>query len=194
MTIDREAAAAGSARRTHATLREGTRQFLCGLGLEQADGLSRNEYRDLVLEWTREVGRAGDGAHSFPVESGGQNDPGGRIASSQTVAHSDLSLLVKMGVQFGLFGGAVHRLGTAKHHDLLKDNDSKNLQKQVNDLCGDLRPYASPWSLASASRMPCCVPRSGSASHPRWPRRRRPRSRTSASSGGRPWNRSARSA
>jgi acyl-CoA oxidase len=100
----------------HAALREATRQRLSALGLEKADGLPRDDYRDLVLQWTREVGRAGDGARSFPREHGGQDDPGGRIATFQTVGHSDLSLLVKMGVQFGLFGGAVHRLGTDKHH------------------------------------------------------------------------------
>ena len=100
----------------HAALREQTRALLCRLGLDRADGLARDDYRDLVLAWTREVGGAGDGARSFPVAYGGQNDPGGRIATFQTVGHSDLSLLVKMGVQFGLFGGAVHRLGTDKHH------------------------------------------------------------------------------
>ncbi len=129
MTIDEDAAAQLQAvlDGPHAALREETRQRLCSLGLDKADGLSRDDYRDLVLEWTREVGRAGDGARSFPVEYGGQDDPGGRIATFQTVGHSDLSLLVKMGVQFGLFGGAVHRLGTAKHHALLKDIGSLDL-------------------------------------------------------------------
>ena len=105
----------------HAALREDTRRRLCKLGLERADGLARDDYRDLVLEWVKEVGRSGDGARSFPVEAGGQDDPGGRIATFQTTGHADLSLLVKMGVQFGLFGGAVHRLGTERHHALLKD-------------------------------------------------------------------------
>ncbi|MCU1595855.1 MAG: acyl-CoA oxidase domain protein [Frankiales bacterium] len=100
----------------HAELREQTRVTLSQLGLDKAEGLSRDDYRDLVLEWTREVGRTGDGARSFPLAYGGQDDPGGRVATFQTVGHSDLSLLVKMGVQFGLFGGAVHRLGTDKHH------------------------------------------------------------------------------
>lgn len=100
----------------HAALREQTRRQLAALGLDRADGLPRDDYRDLVLAWTREVGRSGDGARSFPVEHGGQDDPGGRIATFQTLGHGDLSLLVKVGVQYGLFGGAVHRLGTAKHH------------------------------------------------------------------------------
>jgi acyl-CoA oxidase len=101
----------------HAVLREEARRRLATLGLEKADGLARDDYRDLVLDWTREVARSGDGARSFPVAQGGQDDPGGRIATFQTTGHSDLSLLVKMGVQFGLFGGAVHRLGTTKHHE-----------------------------------------------------------------------------
>jgi len=105
----------------HAALREDTRRRLSKIGLERADGLSRDEYRDLVLEWVREVGASGDGARSFPVAAGGQDDPGGRIATFQTTGHADLSLLVKMGVQFGLFGGAIHRLGTERHLALLKD-------------------------------------------------------------------------
>jgi acyl-CoA oxidase len=105
----------------HAALREDTRRRLSQLGLDKADGLSRDDYRDLVLDWVREVGASGDGARSFPFEAGGQDDPGGRIATFQTTGHSDLSLLVKMGVQFGLFGGAVHRLGTERHLALLKD-------------------------------------------------------------------------
>ena len=105
----------------HAALREDTRQRLCRIGLERADGLSREAYRDLVLDWLCEVGRSGDGARSFPPSVGGKDDPGGRIATFQTTGHSDLSLLVKMGVQFGLFGGAVHRLGTEKHLPLLRD-------------------------------------------------------------------------
>ena len=32
------------------------------------------------------------------------------------LGHLDLSLFVKAGVQFGLFGGAIANLGTARHH------------------------------------------------------------------------------
>jgi acyl-CoA oxidase len=111
----------------HAALREDTRRRLSRLGLERADGLSRDDYRDLVLSWVKEVGGSGDGARSFPASVGGQDDPGGRIATFQTTGHSDLSLLVKMGVQFGLFGGAVHRLGTERHLPLLRDIGTADL-------------------------------------------------------------------
>jgi acyl-CoA oxidase len=53
----------------------------------------------------------------FPKEYGGLDDTGGAIASFETQAWADLSLLVKSGVQFGLFGGAVRLLGTQRHHE-----------------------------------------------------------------------------
>lgn len=48
---------------------------------------------------------------AYPTALGGQDDPGERVGTFQTVGHSDLCLLVKRGVHFGLFGGSVHRLG-----------------------------------------------------------------------------------
>jgi acyl-CoA oxidase len=101
----------------NAVVRQQTRDALCGLGLEKADGLDREAYRDQVLDWLRELAGSGAGARSFPPQLGGSDDAAGSIASFQTLAHGDLSLLVKVGVQFGLFGGAVHRLGTARHHE-----------------------------------------------------------------------------
>ncbi len=61
---------------------------------------------------------ADDGAmrHGFPVEFGGQGDPGASVTAIEMLAFTDLSLMVKAGVQWGLFGGAVQSLGTARHH------------------------------------------------------------------------------
>ena len=112
----------------HADVRALAREHLTQLPLELADALDREAYRDQVLEWCRELGKSGAGARSFPVEYGGEGDPGGSIAAFQTLGHGDLSLLVKVGVQFGLFGGAVHRLGTERHHDAyLRDLASLDL-------------------------------------------------------------------
>jgi acyl-CoA oxidase len=55
-------------------------------------------------------------AIGFPVEYGGEGEVGKMVAGFETMAFGDLSLLVKCGVQFGLFGGAVLHLGTEKHH------------------------------------------------------------------------------
>ena len=48
----------------------------------------------------------------FPEEYGGGGDIGASVAAFETLAFGDLSVLVKVGVQFGLFGGAILQLGT----------------------------------------------------------------------------------
>lgn len=80
-------------------------------------GLARNAYRDQVLHWCRTLAEHGFGALSFPSRAGGQDDTPAFLASFETLAHHDLSLLVKYGVQFGLWGGSVMNLGTAHHHE-----------------------------------------------------------------------------
>ena len=53
----------------------------------------------------------------YPEQYGGQDAVGRSVAGFETLAYGDLSLLVKCGVQFGLFGGAVLHLGTERHHE-----------------------------------------------------------------------------
>ena len=53
----------------------------------------------------------------FPEEYGGGGDIGASIAAFETLAFGDLIVLVKVGVQFGLFGGAILQLGTERHHE-----------------------------------------------------------------------------
>lgn len=102
----------------YAEIKDAVRQQLDDPGFARpAAGLTLDEFRDSVLDRTREVAKTGLSILSFPREYGGTNDPGGRVASFETLAFGDLSLLVKVGVQFGLFAGAIHRLGTTKHHD-----------------------------------------------------------------------------
>ncbi|KGN40584.1 acyl-CoA dehydrogenase family protein [Knoellia aerolata] len=47
---------------------------------------------------------------------GGSADFGASVTAFEMLGHGDLSLLVKAGVQFGLFGGAIANLGTERHH------------------------------------------------------------------------------
>ncbi|MBC7372633.1 MAG: acyl-CoA dehydrogenase family protein [Frankiales bacterium] len=101
----------------HAAVRQLARGALGELDLQLADRLARDDYRDQVLDWCRTLAKSGAGSRSFPREYGGQGDPGGSIAAFQTLGHGDLSLAVKVGVQFGLFGGSIERLGTQRHHD-----------------------------------------------------------------------------
>jgi acyl-CoA oxidase len=80
-------------------------------------GIPTDEYRRRVREVVRETAGSGTTGLGFPEKYGGGGDIGGSIASFETLAFSDLSVLVKMGVQFGLFGGAILHLGTERHHE-----------------------------------------------------------------------------
>ncbi|TQL66575.1 acyl-coenzyme A oxidase [Nocardioides albertanoniae] len=85
--------------------------------LDEVEELPRAEYRDRVLEVLLEISATGQSGLGFPKEYGGGGDVGASIAAFEEMAGGDLSLLVKSGVQFGLFGGAILQLGTARHHD-----------------------------------------------------------------------------
>jgi acyl-CoA oxidase len=76
----------------------------------------KDKLRMLVLSQCQELGNQGFGAYAFPSEYGGDNSTGGSTAIFETLAMGNLSLLIKFGVQYGLFGGAVFQLGTAYHH------------------------------------------------------------------------------
>ncbi|GAA1873866.1 acyl-CoA dehydrogenase [Pseudonocardia ailaonensis] len=80
-------------------------------------GLSVEEYRERVLELIHELAATGRPHAGFAPEYGGQGDVGGVVAAFMALGYGDLSLLVKAGVQWGLFGGAVQVLGTSRHHD-----------------------------------------------------------------------------
>lgn len=85
--------------------------------LEEAEQLPMEEYRDRVLQVVQEMAGTGQTAMGFPEEYGGGGDIGASVAAFETLAYGDLSVLVKVGVQFGLFGGAILQLGTERHHD-----------------------------------------------------------------------------
>ncbi|MEO6791627.1 MAG: acyl-CoA dehydrogenase [Ornithinibacter sp.] len=85
--------------------------------LDERVDLPREELRRRVLEAILEIASTGRAAHGFPTRYGGGGDIGASIASFETLALGDLSVLVKVGVQFGLFGGAILQLGTERHHE-----------------------------------------------------------------------------
>ncbi len=101
----------------YSELRAELRQVLSRPEFRRPDGLTRDEYREQVMEWARTLAAEGLTAPGYPREYGGRADPGANVAAFETLAFGDLSLLVKFGVQFGLWGGAVHQLGTQRHHE-----------------------------------------------------------------------------
>src|SRR5437588_7001573 len=84
--------------------------------LRPAHGLPVEEHRARVMEQARMVSQTRSARLFFPREYGGEGDMGAALTAFQTIALVDLSLLVKIGVQYGLFGGVIRRLGTERHH------------------------------------------------------------------------------
>ena len=85
--------------------------------LLDAEEMSTPDFRDRVRDVVVEMAGTGQTGMGFPASFGGGGDIGASIAAFETLAFGDLSVLVKVGVQFGLFGGAVLQLGTKRHHD-----------------------------------------------------------------------------
>ncbi|OBJ86588.1 acyl-CoA dehydrogenase [Mycobacterium asiaticum] len=77
--------------------------------------------RAKVAEQMQLMANAGISDEGFRKEHGGTGDVGAAITMIEMLAMSDLSLMVKAGVQWGLFGGAVENLGTERHGDYIKD-------------------------------------------------------------------------
>ena len=68
------------------------------------------------MQWCRHLAEQGYGAMAYPKEYGGQGDMASYFAIMEALSYHDLSLVIKFGVQFGLFGMSVYFLGTEKHH------------------------------------------------------------------------------
>jgi acyl-CoA oxidase len=103
--------------RPHSELRERARTTLAHPRLVIPPGLPPAEYRDRVLDAVRHLADQGLGSLAYPERYGGAGDPPAAVAVFETLAMGDLSILVKFGVQFGLFGGSILQLGTERHHE-----------------------------------------------------------------------------
>ena len=77
--------------------------------------------RAKVAEQMQMMAAAGVSDEGFRKEHGGTGDVGAAVTMIEMLAMSDLSLMVKAGVQWGLFGGAVENLGTERHASYVKD-------------------------------------------------------------------------
>lgn len=85
--------------------------------LVDADDLDKETYRERVKDVVLDLAGTGATGMGLPTEFGGGGDIGASIAAFETLAFGDLSVLTKVGVQFGLFGGAILQLGTRDHHE-----------------------------------------------------------------------------
>ncbi len=97
-------------------IKERLRALLTEPEFEHVPGLGIDEYRARVLSQLERLTAEGYGRLGFPHEYGGAGDQSDFVGAFSVLAHHDLSLLTKYGVQFGLYGGAILRLGTERHH------------------------------------------------------------------------------
>ena len=98
-------------------VREQSRIELAEMDLAFDHDLSMDEARERTFRQLKELVPTGLPAAGFLEEHGGTGDPGAAVTGIEMLAQFDLSLMVKAGVQWGLFGGAVENLGTQHHHD-----------------------------------------------------------------------------
>jgi acyl-CoA oxidase len=79
--------------------------------------MSVQQYREQVLNWCKLLAEKGLGNTAYPTEYGGEDDIKKYFTVMETLSYHDLSMVIKFGVQFGLWGMSVLYLGTKKHHD-----------------------------------------------------------------------------
>ncbi|WP_339657057.1 acyl-CoA dehydrogenase [Flavobacterium frigidarium] len=73
-------------------------------------------YREKVYEWCKILADENLGNMAYPQEYGGGDNIVDYFAIMETLSYHDLSLVIKFGVQFGLWGMSVQSLGTEKHY------------------------------------------------------------------------------
>lgn len=104
----------------HAAIRQQVREWLKDPIFTRRPDLTLEEQREQTFTWCKELARRGLTKVALPRELGGEGDFSKMLAAFQELAFFDVSLVIKLGVQVGLFGGSLQNLGTERHHELLK--------------------------------------------------------------------------
>jgi acyl-CoA oxidase len=85
-------------------------------------------YREKVYDWCKILAEENLGNMAYPKQYGGGENIADYFAIMETLSYHDLSLVIKFGVQFGLWGMSIQSLGTEKHYSkYLKDIGSLQL-------------------------------------------------------------------
>lgn len=73
-------------------------------------------YREKVYHWCKILAKENLGNMSYPKQYGGGENIANYFTIMETLSYHDLSLVIKFGVQFGLWGMSIQSLGTEKHY------------------------------------------------------------------------------
>ncbi|WP_298781815.1 acyl-CoA dehydrogenase [uncultured Polaribacter sp.] len=85
----------------------------------------KETFRAHVFKQIEFLAQKGYGAMAYPSLYGGTDNMPGYAAIFENMMYVDGSMAVKFGVQFGLFGGSIQKLGTKKHHDAYLSDTGK---------------------------------------------------------------------
>ncbi|MDF1756041.1 MAG: acyl-CoA dehydrogenase family protein [Verrucomicrobiales bacterium] len=100
----------------HKDVRERVRKVIQTEPFQNPPRETLDSYRESIWELLKIIADNDIGKIGIPEEYGGENDRNAFLAAFETIAESDISLLIKFGVQMGLFGGSIQNLGTEYHH------------------------------------------------------------------------------
>ena len=100
----------------YATSKKKVRKLLRDPVFSYGHIVDKDAHRAKVLELTKILAEQGLGAMGFDEKYGGKNQIGDYMAVFEILGMHGLCFTVQFGVQFGIFGGAIHGLGTEKHH------------------------------------------------------------------------------
>ncbi|KDA05442.1 acyl-CoA dehydrogenase [Microbacterium sp. CH12i] len=101
---------------TWADTRRTAREMIKDSAFWRDDSLGKDEHRERVLSQMHLLVEKKAVHRAFPKEFGGEETNGANITAFEELFAADPSLQIKAGVQWGLFGSAIHQLGTAEHH------------------------------------------------------------------------------
>ncbi|MFC7329691.1 acyl-CoA dehydrogenase [Marinactinospora rubrisoli] len=97
-----------------AHVRDTARSTLRGELFAPVHGLDTAAHRERVGRQIAALAATEIPSYGFPASVGGRDDVGASMVAFEMLV-CDLSLMVKVGVQWGLFGGAIQSLGTEPH-------------------------------------------------------------------------------
>jgi acyl-CoA oxidase len=101
---------------SYSDIRNLIKQLISRPEFQYYNGTDVAEYRNLVLSWTRQIADTGMGRIFMSRTVGGEENLPKFMAAFETLGFHDVNLVIKVGIQFGLFAGSIQRLGTEYHH------------------------------------------------------------------------------
>jgi acyl-CoA oxidase len=105
----------------HAAFIDGFRSVLADPIFDWDIHRDKSTFRQVVLDQVIFLADRGYGAIAYPSEYGGKDNMEGYAHMFENMMYVDGSLTIKFGVQFGLFGGSIQKLGTKRHHEKYLD-------------------------------------------------------------------------